>query len=157
MGGALLADALERAIRSEIAAYALMVDAKDGTATAFYRHHGLSRFQTRPDTVSSVGDRAGISLMGAAGRTARPRSGHGGVRFEPTRSGGHVSTASAWRVTRPRGDPMPMTPTRHLPLRCRRSSPRQGQTQRDPQPRLGVLQRHLPAVAAHGAFDHRQA
>lgn len=41
LGGALLADALERAARSEIAAHALMVDAKDGAAAAFYRHHGL--------------------------------------------------------------------------------------------------------------------
>ena len=41
LGGALLADALNRAARSEIAAYALMVDAKDGAAAAFYRHHGL--------------------------------------------------------------------------------------------------------------------
>ncbi|MHB8226004.1 GNAT family N-acetyltransferase [Acidithiobacillus sp.] len=41
LGGALLADALDRAIRSEIAAYALMVDAKDGAAAAFYRHHGF--------------------------------------------------------------------------------------------------------------------
>lgn len=40
LGGALLADALDRAIRSEIAAFALMVDAKDDTA-AFYRHHGF--------------------------------------------------------------------------------------------------------------------
>ena len=41
LGGALLADALDRAARSEITAYALMVDAKDGAAAAFYRHHGL--------------------------------------------------------------------------------------------------------------------
>ncbi len=41
LGGALLADALDRAARSEIAACALMVDAKDGAAAAFYRHHGL--------------------------------------------------------------------------------------------------------------------
>ena len=41
LGGALLADALARAARSEIAAYALMVEAKDGAAAAFYRHHGL--------------------------------------------------------------------------------------------------------------------
>lgn len=41
LGGALLADALSRAVRSEIAAYALMVDAKDEAATAFYRHHGF--------------------------------------------------------------------------------------------------------------------
>jgi GNAT superfamily N-acetyltransferase len=41
LGGALLADALDRAARAEIAAYALMVDAKDDTAVAFYRHHGF--------------------------------------------------------------------------------------------------------------------
>jgi predicted N-acetyltransferase YhbS len=41
LGGALLADALDRAIRSEIAAYALMVNAKDEAAAAFYRHHGF--------------------------------------------------------------------------------------------------------------------
>ena len=41
LGGALLADALNRAARSEIAACALIVDAKDGAAAAFYRHHGL--------------------------------------------------------------------------------------------------------------------
>lgn len=41
LGGALLADALNRAARSEIAAYALMVDAKDEAAAAFYRHHGF--------------------------------------------------------------------------------------------------------------------
>ena len=47
LGGALLADALHRALRSEIAAYALLVDAKDETAAAFYRHHG---FITLPDS-----------------------------------------------------------------------------------------------------------
>ena len=41
LGGALLADALDRAARSEIAAYALMVDAKDEAAVAFYQHHGF--------------------------------------------------------------------------------------------------------------------
>ena len=41
LGSALLADALERAARSDIAAYALMVDAKDDTAVAFYHHHGF--------------------------------------------------------------------------------------------------------------------
>lgn len=41
LGGALLADALHRTARSEIAAYALMVDAKDDAAAAFYRHHGF--------------------------------------------------------------------------------------------------------------------
>jgi GNAT superfamily N-acetyltransferase len=47
LGGALLADALDRAARSEIAAYALLVDAKDESAAAFYRHHG---FIPLPDT-----------------------------------------------------------------------------------------------------------
>lgn len=41
LGAALLADALARAARSEIAAYALMVDAKDAPAAAFYQHHGF--------------------------------------------------------------------------------------------------------------------
>lgn len=43
LGGALLADALARTLRAEIAAYALVVDAKDETAAAFYRHHGFLR------------------------------------------------------------------------------------------------------------------
>ncbi|MEO6351493.1 MAG: GNAT family N-acetyltransferase [Oxalobacteraceae bacterium] len=46
LGGALLADALDRTARSEIAAYALVVDAKNESATDFYRHHG---FITLPD------------------------------------------------------------------------------------------------------------
>jgi ribosomal protein S18 acetylase RimI-like enzyme len=41
LGGALLADALQRSAQSEIAAYALIVDAKDDTAADFYRHHGF--------------------------------------------------------------------------------------------------------------------
>lgn len=41
LGGALLADALDRATGSEITAYALVVDAKDELAADFYRHHGL--------------------------------------------------------------------------------------------------------------------
>jgi hypothetical protein len=41
LGGALLADTLDRAARSEIAAYALMVDAFDEIAVAFYKHHGF--------------------------------------------------------------------------------------------------------------------
>jgi len=41
LGGVMLADALKRSIRSEIASYALVVDAKDEAATAFYRHHGF--------------------------------------------------------------------------------------------------------------------
>jgi ribosomal protein S18 acetylase RimI-like enzyme len=51
LGGALLADALERAARSEIAAFAFVVDAKDDTAAAFYVHHG---FIALPDTPSTL-------------------------------------------------------------------------------------------------------
>ncbi len=42
LGSALLADAAIRALRSELAA--LVVDAKDHAAEAFYLHHGFQRF-----------------------------------------------------------------------------------------------------------------
>lgn len=48
LGGALLADALTRSMRSEIAAYALLVDAKDASAVAFYKHHGLLELPEQP-------------------------------------------------------------------------------------------------------------
>lgn len=51
LGGALLADALTRASSSEIAAFALLVDAKDETAAAFYQHHG---FIALPDTARTL-------------------------------------------------------------------------------------------------------
>lgn len=51
LGGALLADALDRAVRSEIAAYALMVDAKDELAAAFYQHHGFIALPDSPLTL----------------------------------------------------------------------------------------------------------
>lgn len=51
LGGALLADALHRASRSEIAAYALMVDAKGEDSGAFYRHHGFIALPDRPLTL----------------------------------------------------------------------------------------------------------
>ena len=51
LGGALLADALDRAARSEIAAFALMVDAKNEAAAAFYRHHGFIALPDLPLTL----------------------------------------------------------------------------------------------------------
>ena len=48
LGGALLADALARASRAEIAAFALVVDAKDKVAAAFYLHHGFIVFAGSP-------------------------------------------------------------------------------------------------------------
>jgi GNAT superfamily N-acetyltransferase len=44
LGGALLADAAMRAARSEVIVFALVVDAKDEPAEAFYRHHGFDAF-----------------------------------------------------------------------------------------------------------------
>ncbi len=41
LGAALLWDAGIRAARSEVAIFALVVDAKDDAAVAFYRHHGF--------------------------------------------------------------------------------------------------------------------
>lgn len=41
LGAALLVDALRRATTAEIAAYALVVDAKDQAAAEFYAHHGF--------------------------------------------------------------------------------------------------------------------
>jgi ribosomal protein S18 acetylase RimI-like enzyme len=51
LGGALLADALDRAARSEIAAFALLVDAKDERAAAFYLHHGFMALPDSPLTL----------------------------------------------------------------------------------------------------------
>ena len=41
LGNALLADAAARAANSGMGVYAVVVDAKDDTAAAFYRHHGF--------------------------------------------------------------------------------------------------------------------
>lgn len=48
LGGALLADALVRVAQSEIGAYAMVVDAKDEQAVAFYRHHGFLPLASSP-------------------------------------------------------------------------------------------------------------
>ena len=51
LGGALLADALTRAANSEIAAYAMVVEAKDESAATFYRHHGFIALPDSPLTL----------------------------------------------------------------------------------------------------------
>ena len=51
LGGVLLADALTRVVDSEIAAYALVVDAKDNIAANFYRHHGFLDMADKPLTL----------------------------------------------------------------------------------------------------------
>jgi ribosomal protein S18 acetylase RimI-like enzyme len=50
-GAALLADLLHHCLRSEIAAHALIVDAKDEGAAGIYRHHG---FIVLPDSTRTL-------------------------------------------------------------------------------------------------------
>ena len=51
LGGALLADALARVMASPAAAYALLVDAIDDKAVAFYRRHGFIPLQSQAHTL----------------------------------------------------------------------------------------------------------
>lgn len=44
LGSILLADAVMRAAASEVAVFAMIVDAKDAQAEAFYRHHGFATY-----------------------------------------------------------------------------------------------------------------
>lgn len=71
LGGALLADALDRAARAEIACHALMVDAKDDEAAAFYRHHGFIALADAPLTLFLPIATALAAATGQAG--PRPR------------------------------------------------------------------------------------
>ena len=48
LGAALLWDAGSRAMRSGMGVFALVVDAKDETAAAFYKHHGFVGFISNP-------------------------------------------------------------------------------------------------------------
>lgn len=48
VGGSLLWDGVMRALRSEIAVYALVVDAKDDQAVSFYRHFGFASLSSSP-------------------------------------------------------------------------------------------------------------
>lgn len=48
LGAALLADAVKRAARADPAVFALVVDAKDHRAAAFYEHFGFMAFASRP-------------------------------------------------------------------------------------------------------------
>ena len=63
-GGALLWDAFMRARRSEVAVFALTVDAKDDAAEAFYRHHGFTAFGSLPRQFI-------LPLASITGQTAR--------------------------------------------------------------------------------------
>lgn len=51
LGGALIMDAVVRAARAEPAIFALIVDAKDDKAVAFYEHLQFLRFTSRPQSL----------------------------------------------------------------------------------------------------------
>jgi len=51
LGSALLADALRRVLLSPPAVFALLVDAKDDQAVAFYHHHGFRPLSSQPRTL----------------------------------------------------------------------------------------------------------
>lgn len=51
LGGAMLFDAVARALRSDAAIFAILVDAKDDVAAAFYGHHGFMPFASRALTL----------------------------------------------------------------------------------------------------------
>jgi GNAT superfamily N-acetyltransferase len=51
LGAALLVDGIARAIRAEITAFAVVVDAKDACAVAFYTHHGFAACASAPTTL----------------------------------------------------------------------------------------------------------
>ena len=51
LGGALIADALRRVLLSPPAAFALLVDAKDDQAVAFYQHHGFQPLASQARTL----------------------------------------------------------------------------------------------------------
>ncbi len=68
LGGALLINAASRAFSSEAAAYALLVEAKNDQAVAFYEHHGLERFASQPRTLFLALATAEKSLHKPTGR-----------------------------------------------------------------------------------------
>jgi ribosomal protein S18 acetylase RimI-like enzyme len=66
LGAALLADALRRTIDSAVAAYALLVDAQNDRAVAFYQRLGFRPFTSQPRTLFLPVATARKALLGAA-------------------------------------------------------------------------------------------
>lgn len=48
LGGALIADAIERIVKSGLGVFAIFVDAKDEKAKRFYEHHGFAALPDQP-------------------------------------------------------------------------------------------------------------
>jgi ribosomal protein S18 acetylase RimI-like enzyme len=68
LGGALLADATVRALTAAAASSALLVDAKNDVAVAFYEHHKFERFTSQPRTLFLPLATAEKLLAGQGGR-----------------------------------------------------------------------------------------
>ena len=51
LGSIMLASAASRAASSDIAVFAMIVDAKDEKAAAFYRYHGFTEFSSAPGSL----------------------------------------------------------------------------------------------------------
>ena len=51
LGAAMLADAARRTVGSDVAAFAMLVDAKNDAAVAFYARYGFRSFTGRPRTL----------------------------------------------------------------------------------------------------------
>jgi ribosomal protein S18 acetylase RimI-like enzyme len=51
LGAGLIADSIKRVVSSGIGCYAIVVDAKDLAAIAFYRHNGFDVLRDRPDVL----------------------------------------------------------------------------------------------------------
>lgn len=75
LGGALLADAAARGLRAEAAAFALLVDAKDELAVAFYEHHGFQRFSSLPRSLFLALATAERALHSGGARVSTSRKG----------------------------------------------------------------------------------
>lgn len=71
LGGALLADAAAKALRAEAAAFAMLVDARDEAAVAFYEHHGFERLESRRRSLFLALATAEKALAGAARQKTR--------------------------------------------------------------------------------------
>ena len=51
VGGLLIVDAVQRALRADAANFTLLVDAKNDGAVAFYQHHGFMSLASQPRTL----------------------------------------------------------------------------------------------------------
>ncbi len=64
LAGVLLADAALRVLKGDTRAFALVVEAKDERAVAFYQHHGFRAFVSRPRSLFLA---LGTAKKGAVG------------------------------------------------------------------------------------------